>query len=655
MAKLRNRMLSSGRRTRRTLACEFLEPRQLLTVAVTSMDDFREALFSQPIARVPQPGEMVYLSAGPHPDDIRIVQGDNAVAADTHNTDLLQPGGLTALDLTGEGLTIGVWDLGRIRRFHQEFGGRVTPMDGGGSNSHATFVAGTLAAQGVDPDARGMATEVAIRSWDFTDDTIEMRTDAPNIDASNHAYSFQNGWLAVATGALPGGLVTPSGNVDAWLEDYSLSPVEDSSFGQYTSLTAELDSVISDNPNLLSFWSAGNERGDDYTNASTNDTWAGFFSSDPGGIGWTDEGWYLVNADGPIAIPGTDGDLMTGFDTLSTMQTAKNTVVVGSVLDIVDDPYDSSHIVASSFSAFGGADDGRVKPDLVANGESIYSASSSGNARYTTGSGTSPAVAGASGSAILLIEHFENELSFKPLAATTKGLLIHTASDGGNAGPDYSYGWGLINTEEAVNLVSDAALNSAGSQIAEMNFSGETVTQTVQSDGREPLKVTIVWTDLPGEGTSGGPDDLDNRTPRLVNDLDLWITGPDGTTYFPWTLDIENPLAPAVQTSSNHLDNVEQVLIDAPAAGSYTIHVGATSVVGPQDFSLVVSGTDTTTHPDCDFDNDGACTGSDIDLLQANLINGPADPDAFDLNGDGLVTIEDRDLWLALAGAENLA
>ena len=152
------------------------------------------------------------------------------------------------------------------------------------------------------------------------------------------------------------------------------------------------------------------------------------------------------------------------------------------------------------------------------------------------------------GSSLLVIEHFNNELEYSPLAATTKGLLIHTASDAGNVGPDFVYGWGLVNAEAAVNLVTEAADDSLESaQIAEMNFDGTEVSQVVNSDGTTPLKVTISWTDLAGTPL---PSSLDDPTPLLVNDLDLWITGPDGT-HLPWTLDGTNPEAPAVRTSSN--------------------------------------------------------------------------------------------------------
>ena len=56
----------------------------------------------------------------------------------------------------------------------------------------------------------------------------------------------------------------------------------------------------------------------------------------------------------------------------------------------------------------------------------------------------------------------------------------------------------------------------------------------------------------------------------------------------------------------------------------------------------------------CDFDGDTACNGDDIDMLVENIAIGPANPGLFDLTGDGMVNLADRDEWLALAGAENL-
>ena len=326
--------------------------------------------------------------------------------------------------------------------------------------------------------------------------------------------------------------------------------------------------------------------------------------------------------------------------------------MVGAVNDVTADPYVSSDIVATSFSSFGSTDDGRIKPDVVGNGRSLYSSTAGSDTDYSVFSGTSMSAPNVTGSSLLVIEHFNNELEFSPLAATTKSLLIHTASDAGNVGPDFAYGWGLVNVEAAANLITDAADDALGlASVAETNYAGTELTQEITSDGTSPLKVTIAWTDLPG---TPQPYSLDDTTSMLVNDLDLWITGPDGT-HLPWTLDGANPESPAVRTSPNHVDNVEQVLIDSPVAGTYTIHIGGDLVSNDQNVSMIVSGTVAAAEGiACDFDGDGICDGTDIDQLQAIAVSGQFDS-AYDLDGDGDVTIADRDEWLTVAGGENLA
>ena len=657
MTRIRSGRLAgrkSGSKVSRPLTCELLESRELLTADfIQTIADFESAILPRPVAEAPAPGELVFLAAGPHPDQIQILETNNVNASDTTNADVLQPGGSSGLDLTGAGLTVGIWDGGHVRSTHVELSGRVSEMDSASFSNHATHVAGTIAASGIDSDARGAATEATILSWDFFNDTSEIRQNAADIDVSNHSYGFVTGWRTYSNSSTaPGGFVTPSGAVDVWLNDYSESPDEAIAFGRYDASTRALDDVLFDNPHLLSVWSAGNDRNDQFRNASDDNSYVTYFSSDPGGIGWSGEGWYLVGNGGATPAPGSDGNGGTGYDSLSATKVAKNTIVVGATFDVTADPYVSSDIEITSFSSYGATDDGRIKPDLVGNGNSLYSSTAESDTSYGRLSGTSMSAPNVTGSSLLVIEHFNNELEYSPLAATTKGLLIHTASDAGNVGPDFVYGWGLVNAEAAVNLVTEAADDSLESaQIAEMNFDGTEVSQVVNSDGTTPLKVTISWTDLAGTPL---PSSLDDPTPLLVNDLDLWITGPDGT-HLPWTLDGTNPEAPAVRTSSNHVDNVEQVLIDAPAAGAYTIHVGGNLTSNDQNFSIVVSGTSAAPAGiACDFDGDGVCDGTDIDLLQANVLSGSGDT-AYDLDGDGQVTIADRDEWLLVAGNENLA
>jgi hypothetical protein len=71
------------------------------------------------------------------------------------------------------------------------------------------------------------------------------------------------------------------------------------------------------------------------------------------------------------------------FDTLAGWQSvSKNVIVVGNIEDFADPIIPASVNIAAS-SSWGPTDDGRIKPDLVASGSSIYTASSAGDSRST--------------------------------------------------------------------------------------------------------------------------------------------------------------------------------------------------------------------------------------------------------------------------------
>ncbi|NQT14868.1 MAG: S8 family serine peptidase, partial [Planctomycetes bacterium] len=498
-------------------------------------------------------GEVAFVMAEPHPtlDPVRVTH--NVAAADTTNADQLQQGGSLALDLEGSGYTVGVWDGGLIRSTHQEFGGRVTLVDSGSAADHATHVGGTIGAAGVDPAARGMATQVSLRSYDWDNDLSEMAADSSLISASNHSYGFGNGWSVDL--AANWGVSTSSGLVDVWFGDRALYGVEPSGFGKYDSSAEGLDQVLYSDPNLLSVWSSGNDRNDAYGNYSTDGVYMAWLSSDPGIAGFTTAGWYLVPDAGTTSAPGGDGNNGTGFDTLSQTQTAKNSLVVGAVEDLTIDPYTGADIAMSSFSSYGPTDDGRIKPDVVGNGVQLYSSLAGSDSDYDSWDGTSMAAPNVTGTSVLVMEHFENEFGFAPLAATSKGLLIHTARDGGNVGPDYSFGWGLVDAADAADFITTAASGVSTHMVHEETYTGTEWTATIDSSGTAPLRVSLVWTDPAGTAQPAG---LDVTGSVLVNDLDLWVTGPGGT-FYPWTLDPSNPATPAVRTAANHIDNVEQV------------------------------------------------------------------------------------------------
>ncbi len=565
-------------------------------VTITDNDDGSVIDLATDLGLVDEPIQVSegvwFLGEGIHPDDLRIDQPTNINAADTTNTNQLWNNGGLGLDLDGEGLTVGVWEATegatnswRIRNTHQELNGRVNIVDSGtGFSNHATHVGGTIAATGVDPTARGMANQINLRSYSSANDIAELDRDASLIVASNHSYSLSAGWTRASRPTVNTGLVQ---NTDVWLQDYSTSPTEDTDFGKYTSDAQALDQVLFDNPNLLSVWAAGNDRNDVFLNRSGNNTYVTFFGSNPNvaGFNWTGSGWYQV-ATNVIAPPGTDGNGETGYDTLSPDQVAKNTLVVGAIRDITADPYNSSNVNITGFSSWGPTDDGRIKPDVVANGDRLWSSGADANDDYNFSSGTSMAAPNVTGTAALLIEHYQNLFDQSPRSATTKGLLIHTAFDAGNVGPDYTYGWGLVDAAAAATFLTNAGNSS--NWLEEGKYRDKERIIDVESDGTEPLKVTIAWTDPAGTPQDRG---LDVNTPVLVNNLELWITGPDGTTYYPWTLDPANPANPAVRNQANNLDNVEQVLIDAPNAGKYQIHIGHKGSAFEQDYSLLVSGT----------------------------------------------------------------
>jgi hypothetical protein len=102
------------------------------------------------------------------------------------------------------------------------------------------------------------------------------------------------------------------------------------------------------------------------------------------------------------------------------------------------------------------------------------------------------------------------------------------------------------------------------------------------------VRVTLCWTDPPGPARSGH----DDRSAALVHDLDLKVTGPDGRTYYPFTLSYSDPEADAATDTENCVDNVEQILIPAPAVGHYTVTVDCDGPMqdGMQHYSLLVSG-----------------------------------------------------------------
>jgi hypothetical protein len=492
---------------------------------------------------------------------------ENINAARTISTDRVWPGGSGGFSLTGNGDTLGIWDEGRVRLDHQEFAtGRATQVDGASTNSdHSTHVAGTMIAGGVQMNAKGMSYQARLRAWDWNSDLSEMANAALNgLRVSNHSYGFIHGWRYNLFG--DGRWV--------WLGDTAISNVEDYYFGYYSYDAQQWDNIARNAPYYLIVKSAGNDRLEGP-------------SSQPV------EHWVVISGNWVLRTVTRDLDGgPSGYDCLSDAALAKNVLSVGAVNDIPTGYTQPSDVVMSGFSAWGPTDDGRIKPDIVANGTSLYSSIATSSTSYGTYSGTSMSAPNVSGSLGLLLQYHKSLYGNNPMRASTmKALVIHTSDEAGtNAGPDYVFGWGLMNTLKAVNLMK-LNYDRGGSHIYERVLNeGQVVEIPIHVTGSQPLRVTICWTDP--AGTPPAPS-LDPPNLMLVNDLDLRVVSQGGTTYFPYILDPSNPSAGAT-TGDNIRDNVEQVHLQNPSAGLYTIRVTHKGTLsgGSQVVSVVVSGTD---------------------------------------------------------------
>lgn len=272
-----------------------------------------------------------------------------------------------------------------------------------------------------------------------------------------------------------------------------------------------------------------------------------------------------------------------GFSTLLQTATAKNAIVVGAV---------NINESMTNFSSWGPTDDWRIKPDVVAPGckgsakpaegffsnstEYIYSTTTAPN-NYLGACGTSMAAPVVSGIAALLFERYKHLYPNEyPLPSSVKGLIVHGAKDLNNSGPDYTTGWGLANASASLQLLDRKEFIE--SYITTQNETDEYQIRVVP--GQE-LHITLVWDD-PGTAFYSLKD--------LVNDLDLSLIAPNGTTYYPFVLDGSQPHLPAT-SGVDSLNNVEQVKISNPIPGLWRIKISGKIIASMspngQNYSLI--------------------------------------------------------------------
>ncbi|MGI9602859.1 MAG: S8 family serine peptidase, partial [Acidimicrobiales bacterium] len=272
----------------------------------------------------------------------------------------------------------------------------------------------------------------------------------------------------------------------------------------------------------------------------------------------------------PVKSAGNSGP---GFDTLTSPGTAKNMFTVGSVED--------NGTTISGFSSRGPADDGRIKPDIVANGSGVFAPAAT--ALHLTGSGTSFAAPVVTGTLALLEEHYRATRGGGDMPQdTARAVLVNTALDRGLPGADYTFGHGLLDAQAALGQLG--AANTFNGAVANGGVNNRAITV---APGTPELSVTLNWVDQPGVANSAAND--------IVNNLDLELVAPNGTTiHYPWTgPGTGNPGGNATNAGPNAIDTVERVQVTNPTAGQWTVRVTGTNVpmpvAGTQTYALVTS------------------------------------------------------------------
>lgn len=485
---------------------------------------------------------------------------DNLSSAQTLGIDKVWPGGTTNYNLTGRGYKASQWDAGSPVLNHVELIGRVVSADGSGVDDHSTHTAGTILGKGVSAEAKGMAYEATMRAYNTSSPINQMANEANNGSlAGNHSWSYKRGFQ-------PGGV----GYV--WLGP--ATAYVDPGYGYYSNIAAQWDAAALNMPYFLNCKSAGNDRGSGPAPGQT----------------------YTIQATGATVTQPAVGSATYRapngqYDCMANHTVSKNLLSVAAVSAIRAGYTTPNGVIMSSFSSWGPTDDGRIKPDISAVGVSVYSSVGPTNTSYDTYDGTSMSTPSMTGVCLLLQEQHANTHQGRLMRAETlKGLIIHSADEAGTAvGPDYRFGWGLANVKKASDILLGDSANHFIKELVLTNAQTITIPVTVATAG--PLRATISWFDQPGPVNAAMP--LNDRTPKLINDLDLRIVRlSDNTTTSPYKLDPANP-ANAATTGDNVLDNVEQVLVANAAPGNYEIrisHKGATLVTGRQSFGLLVSG-----------------------------------------------------------------
>ncbi|HLE96646.1 MAG TPA: S8 family serine peptidase [Candidatus Thermoplasmatota archaeon] len=247
---------------------------------------------------------------------------------------------------------------------------------------------------------------------------------------------------------------------------------------------------------------------------------------------------------------------------------AKNVLAIGSTEN------DAAAESVAATSGRGPADDGRMKPDLVAPGRCVTSALFDGPSTYECWSGTSHATPVAAGAATLVRDYFAKGLheggSRNVSSALVRAMLVASAERITSAAPDTNEGWGRPELDDVLAF-EDGGVSLLVHDEESALETGSTWSTTVNVASGSSLRIVLAWTDAPASP---------GASPALVNDLDLEVLTPSGAVL----------LGNSDLTAPDRANVIERVLLPNAAEGTYTLRVRGWNVpMGPQPFALVAA------------------------------------------------------------------
>jgi len=263
---------------------------------------------------------------------------------------------------------------------------------------------------------------------------------------------------------------------------------------------------------------------------------------------------YAAGNQGAVGCAG----FPTGYNNISEgYAVSKNILTVGAVI---------GQDQMAWFSSCGPTMDGRVKPEIVVDGNNIVSTVPFDS--YNVKGGTSQAAPAITGILALLVQRYKQMYgNVNPENALLKGLLCNSAEDLGQPNVDFKFGYGRVNARRAKRILDNAWFKSGS-----MNSNQTSVVNIFAPANAKSVKIMLVWND-PGAAVDARKD--------LINDIDLKVENAANQAFLPWVLN-STPSGvglPAVRREDT-LNNMEQVTFDVSEFENIKITVKAKLLSG---------------------------------------------------------------------------